>query len=321
MTPPASPDAALAALAALATRRLLIVSGKGGVGRTAVSAMLGLSLARRGRRVLVATIGPDDRLAWMLGADRLESTPTAIAGTLHVQRVVPQVCIREYGALMLKSDRLSGAVFDNKIMRRLMRSIPGLDDFAVLGKLWHEACRARSFDTVIFDGPATGHLRYALGLPRTILETITVGPLHKEASLTQAVLVGLPERWPLTELSELAAVLRGDLRVDIGAILINGLWPAGLPELGPPTADEDPAGTVAPVFNAVTTMAKQRRRQERGIAAWLAGERAAQRTTPPVLTLPWRWRGLGGLGDMDDLLRRTASVDGIAGRAAAEDNG
>ncbi|MEZ4382690.1 MAG: ArsA family ATPase [Nannocystaceae bacterium] len=327
MTPPASPDAALAALAALATRRLLIVSGKGGVGRTAVSAMLGLSLARRGRRVLVATIGPDDRLAWMLGADRLESTPTAIAGTLYVQRVVPQVCIREYGALMLKSDRLSGAVFDNKIMRRLMRSIPGLDDFAVLGKLWHEACRARSFDTVIFDGPATGHLRYALGLPRTILETITVGPLHKEASLmqshledpaqTQAVLVGLPERWPLTELGELAAVLRSEIHVDIGAILINGLWPGGLPELAPPTADEDPAGTVAPVFSAVTTMAQQRRRQERGIAAWLASERSAGRSTPPVLTLPWRWHGLGGLGDMDDLLRRAASVDAIADAATA----
>ncbi len=315
MAPPASPDAVLSALAA---RRLLIVSGKGGVGRTAVAAMLGRSLAQRGRRVLVATVGPDDRLAWMLGAKALEETPQQVRGSLYIQRVVPRVCIREYGTLMLKSKRIAAAVFDNKLMRPLMRAIPGLDDFAVVGKLWHEACRARSFDTVIFDGPATGHLRYVLGLPRTILETIKVGPLYKEALLmktdledpqqVQAVLVGLPERWPLTELGELAEVMRSQLHVDIGAILINGMWPAGLPRLEAPTAAEDPAQSVAGVFSAVTTMAEQRRRQVEGIREWLEEERSAGRSTPPVLTVPWRWRGLEGLADIDALLAESAGL-------------
>ncbi|MCA9637471.1 MAG: ArsA family ATPase [Myxococcales bacterium] len=315
MTPPASPAAALEALA---RRRLLIVSGKGGVGRTAVAAMLGRALARQGRRVLVATVGPDDRLAWMLGARTLESTPQAVEGSLFVQRVVPQVCIREYGALVIGSDRLASAVFDNKLMRRLFRTIPGLDDFAVLGKLWHEACRAKTFDTVIFDGPATGHLPYALGLPRTILRTISVGPLHKEAQLMQscledpaqiaAVLVGLPDRWPLTELSELAAVLRADLKVAIAAIFINGLWPDGLPELAPPAAADDPAGTVAPVFAAITTMAGQRARQDEGIAAWRSAEPDAGRSSSAVLTLPWRWQGLDGVAAIDELVAQIAAV-------------
>ncbi len=315
MAPPASPPAVLTALA---ERRMLIVSGKGGVGRSAVAAMLGLSLARQGRRVLVATVGPDDRLAWMLGADRLGTTPQQVEPNLYIQRVVARVCIREYGALMLKSKRLAGAVFDNKIMRRLMRSIPGLDDFAVVGKLWHEACRAQTFDTVIFDGPATGHLRYILGLPRTILETIKVGPLHKEALLmqasledasqVQAVLVGLPERWPLTELGELAEVLRRDLKVDIGAIVINGMWPEGLPELTPPTAAEDPEGHVGEVFAAIQTMAEQRRHQAQGIRDWLAAEREAGRSTPPVVQLPWRWRGLEGLKAIEELLGQLETI-------------
>ncbi|MGB1274917.1 MAG: ArsA-related P-loop ATPase, partial [Nannocystaceae bacterium] len=60
----------------LAARQLLIVSGKGGVGRTTVAALLGLALARRGRKVLVATVGLDDRLAWMLGQEKLLDVPT-----------------------------------------------------------------------------------------------------------------------------------------------------------------------------------------------------------------------------------------------------
>lgn len=310
-----SPHAPAAVLDALARRRMLILSGKGGVGRTAVAAMLGLALAQRGRRVLVATVGPDDRLAWMLGAAALESTPTAIAGSLYVQRVVPQVCIAEYGAMILRSSRLSSAVFDNKVMRRLMRAIPGLDDFAVLGKLWHEACRARTFDAVIFDGPATGHLRYTLGLPATIVRTVQVGPLYKEAALMQeslqdpsetaAVLVGLPDRWPLTELGELAATLRGEIGVALGALFINGMWPEGLPELAPPRAD-DAGELVAPVFAAVTTMSRQRQRQEEGIEAWLRDEREAGRATPPVVTLPWRWEGLEGIAAVQGLLAGAA---------------
>jgi len=63
MDPSRSPESVFDALA---TRQLLIVSGKGGVGRTTVAALLGLALARRGRRVLVATVGQDDRLAWLL---------------------------------------------------------------------------------------------------------------------------------------------------------------------------------------------------------------------------------------------------------------
>jgi hypothetical protein len=74
---------------ALADRQLLIVSGKGGVGRTTVAALLGLALARRGRRVLVATVGLDDRLAWMLGLPTLPEQPVQAARNLYVQRVVP----------------------------------------------------------------------------------------------------------------------------------------------------------------------------------------------------------------------------------------
>ena len=295
---------------ALATRQLLIVSGKGGVGRTTVAALLGLALARRGRRVLVATVGQDDRLAWMLGLPALADTPVAAARGLYVQRVVPHVAIREYGALMLHSERVANAVFDNGPMRSLLRTIPGLDDFAILGKVWHDAIRAHSFDAIVFDGPATGHLRYTLGIPQAILRTLTVGPLPREAQLmqdsledprlTQAVLVGLPDRWPLTELGEMAAALREELHVGIGAVVVNGLWPAGLSDLNPV---DDPAS--ARVLAATTVVARQAQRQRESVAAWLASESSlasARRPAPPVVTLPWRFQGFAGLPDLEQVL-------------------
>ncbi len=303
---------------ALATRQLLIVSGKGGVGRTTVAALLGLALARRGRRVLVATVGQDDRLAWMLGLPTLADTPVAASRGLYIQRVVPHVAIREYGALMLHSERVANAVFDNGPMRRLLRTIPGLDDFAILGKVWHEAIRAHSFDAIIFDGPATGHLRYTLGIPQAILRTLTVGPLPREARLmqdsledpsrVQAVLVGLPDRWPLTELGEMAVALREELHVGIGAIVVNGLWPAGLPELGPEAASTPADPAVVTMLTATTVVARQARRQRESVAAWLASQTPAAvpggvaRAPAPVLTLPWRFQGFAGPPDLEQVL-------------------
>lgn len=296
----------------LAARQLLIVSGKGGVGRTTVAALLGMALARRGRKVLVATVGPDDRLAWMLGLPTLPESPTLARPGLYIQRVVPHVCIREYGALVIHSERIASAVLDNAPMRRLLRTIPGLDDFAILGKVWHEAVRADNFDAVVFDGPATGHLRYCLGIPQAILRTLNVGPLPREARLmqdsledprrVQSVLVGLPDRWPLTELGEMAAALREELHVGVGAVVVNGLWPAGLPELGAPDPAVDPDGAVAQVFAATNVVGRQARRQREGVAAWLEGERAAGRAGAPVLALPWRWQGFTGFGDLEQVL-------------------
>ena len=225
----------------LGRRRLLIVSGKGGVGRTTVAALLGSALAFEGRKVLVATTGHDDRLAWMLGGERLLDVPVEVAPGLEIQRLVPETCVEEYGALMTHSQRLSHAVFGNKVVRRLLRAIPGLDDFAILGKVWHEAVRARSYDTIVFDGPASGHLRLVLGVPQAILETVNDGPLTDEATamrdslqddaICAAVLVGLPEPWPLTELGELSTALRREIGMGAGTLVVNKLWPL-LPSLG-----------------------------------------------------------------------------------------
>jgi anion-transporting ArsA/GET3 family ATPase len=295
----------------LARRTFVVVSGKGGVGRTTVAALCGLALADRGRRVLVATTGHDDRLAWMLGADSLSEAPTPVEGGLSIVRLSAPACIREYGALVLRSSRLSTAVFDNRIVSRLMRAIPGLDDFSLVGKAWHDAFRGGDYDTVVFDGPATGHLLYTLGVPRAIRQTIAPGPLTREAELmcqhfedrtrTAALLVGLPERWPLTELDELGVALGEQVGIGVAAVVVNGLWPSDV--AGVPTLDPDAPG--AAVLDAVAGLAATGRRHDRELAAWVQGHAKPRAAT---LTLPWRFDGVGDRRALRELLASFAAV-------------
>ena len=102
--------------ASLAERSLLIVSGKGGVGRTTVAALLASALADGRRRILVATTGHDDRLAWMLGAESLSDQARELAPGLFAQRLTPSVCVREYGGLVA-AQRVAG--------ERCVRESPG----------------------------------------------------------------------------------------------------------------------------------------------------------------------------------------------------
>jgi anion-transporting ArsA/GET3 family ATPase len=293
----------------LGERRLLIVSGKGGVGRTTVAALLGMALAEQGRRVLVGTTGHDDRLAWMCGADVLPDVPLRVGKGPWIQRLVPSTCVREYGAMVLGSARLARTVFDNAIVRRLLRAIPGLDDFAILGKVWHEACRAHSYDVVVFDGPATGHLRLELGVPHTIIDTAPEGPLAREAAALQAsledprqtgvVLVGLPEKWPLTELGELSKSLREEVGLRVAALVVNKTWASDLPELDPSRVAD---ARVRSLFELVDEMGDRGRGQARIVEHWLdspAGESGAE----ALLEIPFCPRGLDRPEELQELLR------------------
>ena len=302
----------------LGARRLLIVSGKGGVGRTTTAALLGATLAARGRKILVATTGLDDRLAWMLGVGALTNAAVEVSPGLSIQRLHPPTCIEEYGALITRSQRLSHAVFSNRAVRRLMQALPGLDDFAVLGKIWHEACRALHYDTVIFDGPASGHLRLVLGVPQALVETVAEGPLTREARAIRealrdpgqsaAVLVGLPEAWPLTELAELAESLRGEIGMHVGALVLNKVWPGDLPnrpEPGPPGPEPAPRSgapaqpEIDAVLAVVSEIAAVGQTQRETVQTWLEGHPRAREQA--VLSVPWRPQGLDGRHHLDAL--------------------
>jgi anion-transporting ArsA/GET3 family ATPase len=250
-------------MAPLDDRRFLIVTGKGGVGKTTVCAAEALALAAKGKRVLVAMCNAKERLSAMLGSDLIGSEVVPVAPNIWAVNMDPEKATEEYGSMTLKSRTLYKLLFDNKYVRTFFRAVPGLQEWSLLGKAWWHTTETRDdgkwrFDVVILDAPATGHGLDMLRVPKVILDVVPSGLLRRDAerawtlfqdpSLCAVILVTLPEEMPTTETIELASALTGELKLPIGKVVVNGVLPplfskaerAALEGM-PPLAD-DPAG-------------------------------------------------------------------------------
>jgi Mrp family chromosome partitioning ATPase len=228
---------------ALQDLRFVVVSGKGGVGRTTVAATLARVAAAAGKRVLIAEATGMDRLARMFGrAEPLGTEIAALAPGIDGVNMTPERAIHEYGLLVLRSELVTRALFENRAVRGFLGAIPGLDAYAILGKAWWHTTetaggRAR-YDLVIFDGPATGHVGLMLRIPQAILDAMPKGPLANDARAirdllsdpTRAALliVTLPEELPAREAAELAAAARGPLGIPLGPLVVNAVPPQAM---------------------------------------------------------------------------------------------
>jgi len=216
--------------------RFLFVTGKGGAGKTTVSAALALAMARAGRRVLIATSGAKPRTAELVGSAALSTQIEPLRHNLWGVLLTPEVALREYGTLVLKSPRLVEALFDNKYVQGFFNGAPGLKEWALLGKAWYHTTETLPdgrprFDVVIFDAPATGHGLDMLRVPKVILSAAPPGRLRTDAerafsflrdpSKSGVVVVTLPEEMPTNETLELVSALRDDLALPITEIVLN----------------------------------------------------------------------------------------------------
>jgi anion-transporting ArsA/GET3 family ATPase len=252
---------------ALLDRRLLVVTGKGGVGKSTVSAALALIAARAGKRVLVCEVNAQERVAPLLGAPPSGATTRLVSDGVFSVNVTPPEAMREYGLMVLKFRTIYDAVFENRVVRHFLRMVPSLAELVMLGKILHEVRveedgRPR-WDLVVLDAPATGHAVQLLRVPSALLDTVPPGPLRKDAEWMQALLVDpsttavsivtLPEEMPVNEAVDLDAQLRGVLGLPRGALFVNAMPPARfaaeerarLPELGAAPAPLGPAATAA----------------------------------------------------------------------------
>jgi anion-transporting ArsA/GET3 family ATPase len=223
-----------------ASRRFLIVAGKGGVGKTTVCAAEALSLAARGKRVLIAMCNAKERLSTMLGSDLVGSDVSLVAKNVWAVNMDPEKALEEYGMMTLKVRALYKAVFDNRYTRSFFRAVPGIHDWSMLGKAWWHTTEktddgAFLYDTVLLDAPATGHGLDMLRVPKVIVDIVPPGLLRRDAERAWAmfqdpaqsgvVLVTLPEEMPTTETIELAAALRDELHLPLDRVIVNGVLP------------------------------------------------------------------------------------------------
>jgi anion-transporting ArsA/GET3 family ATPase len=231
-------------MAQLPRTRLLVITGKGGVGKSTVSAALALALARSGRRTLLCEVNSGGRATALLGHPPAGPEVTHLEGELWSVDVRPAEAMREYVLQKIRIERVYRAVFENPLVRAFLRFIPSLAETVMLGKIvWHlrQTDGAKpQWDMVVVDAPATGHALTFLGVPQVLLDTLPPGTMAEEvtwmrdflvdASVTKALVVALPEELPILESLELASGLRA-LHLALAAVVLNqATQPRFLPE-------------------------------------------------------------------------------------------
>jgi anion-transporting ArsA/GET3 family ATPase len=227
-------------MSGLLDRRLLLVTGKGGVGKSTVAAALALRFASGGWRTLLCELNAGGRLARMLGHADVGPEVTAVEPNLWMVDLRPDESMREYVLMKIRLERVYRAVFENRMVRYFLRFIPSLAETVMLGKvMWHLRQwpdAPGGFDRIVLDAPATGHALTLFAVPESLVSALPSSPMATEARwmrdmlvdplVTAAVLVSLPEELPVNETLELARALRSRLSIQVGAVILNQSVPS-----------------------------------------------------------------------------------------------
>ena len=192
-------------------KRLVIVSGKGGVGKSAVASGLALMGQRHGLRILAVEMEPGGGLPAHFGTGPLEFTPREVRPGLHAMQMVRSDALLEYLAIQLRLPGMGrfGAVA--RAFDALATAAPAVREIVTIGKILWEV-KADRWDMVVVDAPPSGQIASYLRAPASISELVTTGRIRNQSEWmadtladpdrTQLLLVTLPEELPTTETIE-----------------------------------------------------------------------------------------------------------------------
>ena len=223
----------------LLDKRLLFVTGKGGVGKSTVATALGLVAARRGLRTIVAELSSQERVQGLFGENEREQfRELELAPRLFTISIDPQQAMEEY--LRVKAGTLGQALGASRLFQAFAMATPGMRELLSIGKVWELAQLDRRtrgaapYDLVIVDAPATGHGVGLLRTPRTFADIARVGPIAHQGrtiadtiadpEFTGVVAVATPEEMPINETMALADELARD-KLPLDLVVVNGLYP------------------------------------------------------------------------------------------------
>lgn len=227
-------------LTELLNRRLIFVTGKGGVGKSTVALALGMAAAQAGRRTIVAELARGDGLQRVFaqrGGRHFEEV--RLAENLYTISIDPQAAMEEY-LLVKVPGPVAGMLGQSRLFSAFAMATPGMRELLSIGKVWELAQferrthEAEPYDLVIVDSPASGHSVGILRTPQTFAEIAKVGPIAHQGEViaatiadrqfTAVVAVSTAEEMPVNETLELQRELTED-GLDIDAVILNALYP------------------------------------------------------------------------------------------------
>ncbi len=266
-------------LQSLTAARVVVVAGKGGVGKTTVTAVIARAASDAGQRVLVVELDGKPTLADLLPEVEVLaiSAPDALDEYL-----------RDHGFA-----RIAKRLNRTGVIDVVGTAAPGIDDIVVLGKI-KQLERSGDYDLIVVDGPAAGHAITFLTSAAGLADAVSAGPVRAQADEVlellhdsgrcQVVLVTLPETTPVNEVVETAFALEDEVGVQLGPVVVNSV------DVGDPLPDDAAARRAVRDLDSSTAQAlvdaaafrRSRRAMETGEIARLAAELPIPKVTLPA---------------------------------------
>jgi len=215
-------------------RKLLFVTGKGGVGKSTVAAALALLAAERGKKTLVCEFDAKGNLADFFESGPTKFQPREVAPRLSAMSMDPEESLKEYLTLQLRLPLMARIGPLARIFEFVATAAPGVREILTVGKVVWEV-REAHWDLVVVDASATGHIIGQLTAPQAINDLVQVGMIRQQTdwmvdiladqNKTGLVIVATPEEMPVNETIELAGRLENETNVDLAAVIVNRVLP------------------------------------------------------------------------------------------------
>jgi anion-transporting ArsA/GET3 family ATPase len=288
----------------LLDRKLIFITGKGGVGKTTIAAALAMLGAGRGKRTLVCEVDAKGNLAEFFETGPTRFEEREIQPNLWAMSMDTEASLKQYLSLQLKIPLVARIGPLARTFDFVATAAPGVKEIVTVGKLCWEVLQ-RHYDLVVVDASPTGHIVGQLAAPQAINQLVQVGLVRQQTgwmidilsdpAVTGLVIVATPEEMPVSETIELQERVEAETTVDLAAIVVNRVLPElfgrGEEEVferldqpdGVGVLDDALGGSVQPLFDGARLAVTLRRTR----TEHLERLRAAIRSSIPMLYVPY----------------------------------